>query len=146
MMAGRGASLAAGGRSWRHEFRFGGHRAFHESLRAALCPLLSGFSQTTAGTRDVSGGAFGEAGVGEGCLESTLRFGEFCQHDLFRGNSAKLVDQASLGQNPDYPFRRIDLPGFYSIPVVVLKLVVIVMIPFAEGKNGEEPRVASTAF
>jgi hypothetical protein len=125
----------------------GEHFASHFELPClSLCPPLSGFSQTMAGTRDVSGGAFGEAGVGEGCLESTLRFGEFCQHDLFRRNSAKLVDQANLGQNPDYPFRRIDLPGFYSIPVVVLKLVVIVMIPFAEGKNGEEPRVASTAF
>jgi len=98
----------------------------------ALCPLLSGFSQTTAGTRDVSGGAFGEARVGEGCLESTLRFGEFCQYDLFRGNSAKLADETNLGHDPDDPFRRIDLPGFHSIPVVMLKLVVIVMIPLTE--------------
>ena len=29
----------------------------------------------------------------------------------------------------------------YSIPVVMLKLVVIVMISFAEGKDCEEPRV-----
>ncbi len=117
-----------------------------ELSRLALCPMLSGLSQTMVGVRDVSGGGFGEAGMGESCLESTLCFGEFCQDDLFRGNSAKLADEADLGQRPDNPFGRIDLPGLNSVPVVMLKLVVIVMIPFAEGKDGEEPRVASTAF
>jgi hypothetical protein len=125
----------------------GKHFASHLELSCfTLCPLLSGFSQIMVSARDLSGGGFSEAGVGESCLESTLRFGEFCQYDLFRGNSAKLTDEADLRQNPDDPFRRIDLPGFYSIPVVVLKLVVIVMIPFTEGKDCEEPRVASTAF
>ena len=112
----------------------------------ALCPLLSGFSQTMVNVRDVSGGGFGEAGMGESCLESTLCFGELCQYDLFRGNSAKLADQAKLRQGPDDPFGRIDLPGLDSVPVVMLKLVVIVMIPFAEGNDCEEPRVASTTF
>ena len=111
-----------------------------------LRPLLGGFSQTMVSVRDISGGGFGEAGVGEGCLEPTLRFGEFCQYDLFGGNSAKLADQANPGQNPDDPFGRIDLPGLDSIPVVMLKLVVIVMIPFAEGKDCQKPRVAGTAF
>ena len=96
--------------------------------------------------RDVRGGGVREARVGERCLEPALRFGEFCQDDLFDGNSAKLADEADLGQNPDDPFRRIDLPGFHSIPIVMLKLVVIVMIPFADGKDCEEPRVASTTF
>jgi hypothetical protein len=125
----------------------GKHLASHFELSClALCPLLSGLPQTMVSVCDISGGGSSEAGVGEGCLESALRFGEFCQYDLFGGNSAKLADQANLGQNPDHPFRRIDLPGFYSIPVVMLKLVVIVMITFAEGKDCEEPRVASTAF
>src|SRR5258707_14489400 len=125
----------------------GEHFASHFELPCfALCPLLSGFSQTMVNIRDVSGGGVREAGVGECCVESTLRFGELCQHDLFRGNSAKLADEAYLGHGPDDPFRRIDLPGFHSIPVVMLKLVVIVMISFAEGKDCEEPRVASTAF
>jgi hypothetical protein len=39
---------------------------------------------------DVRGGGFREAGIGKRCLESPLRFGEFCQYDLFRGNSEKL--------------------------------------------------------
>jgi hypothetical protein len=88
-----------------------------------LCPLLSGLSQTILGIGDVTSGGVWETGVGEGCLESTLRFGEFCQYDLFRGNSAKLADEANLRQNPDDPFRRIDLPGFHSVPIVMLKLV-----------------------
>jgi hypothetical protein len=67
----------------------------------ALCPLLSGFSQTMVSVRDVRSGGFSEAGIGKRCLESALRFGEFCQYDLFRGNSAKLADEANLGQNPD---------------------------------------------
>ncbi len=125
----------------------GEHVASHFELSClALGPLLSGFLQTTVSVRDVRGGGFSEAGIGERCLESTLRFGEFCEYDLFRRNSAKHADEANLGQNPDDPFRRIDLPGFHSIPVVMLKLVMIVMIPFAEGKDCEEPRVASTAF
>jgi hypothetical protein len=40
----------------------------------ALCPLLSGFSQAMVSCRDVSGGGFGQAGIGQGCLESALRF------------------------------------------------------------------------
>jgi hypothetical protein len=83
---------------------------------------------------------------GEGCRESALRFGELCQYDLFRGNSAEFANEADLGHYPNDPFGRIDLPEFHSIPVVILKLVVIVMIPFAEGKDCEERRVASTAF
>src|SRR5882762_9409456 len=123
------------------------HFASHfELFCLALSPLLSGFSQAMASSRDISGAGFGQAGVGEGCLESALRFGELCQHDLFGGNSAELADQANLGQNPDNPFRRIDLPGFHSVPIVMLKFVVIVMIPFAEGKDCEEPRIASAAF
>ena len=61
----------------------GEHFASHFELPCfALCPLLSGFSQTMVNIRDVSGGGVREAGVGECCLESTLRFGELCQHDL----------------------------------------------------------------
>src|SRR5258708_9720236 len=37
----------------------------------ALCPLLSGFSQTMVNIGDVSGGRPGRPGVGECCLEST---------------------------------------------------------------------------
>ena len=123
------------------------HFASHFELSClALCPLLRGFSQTMVSIRDVRGGGFREAGIGERRLESTLRFGELCQHDLFGGNSAELADQANLGQSPDNPFRRIDLPGFHSVPIVMLKFVVIVMIPFAEGKDCEEPRITSAAF
>ena len=125
----------------------GEHFVSHLELSClALCPLLSGFSQTMVSVCDVSGGGCGEAWVGQGCLESALRFGEFCKDDLFSGNSAKLADEAYLGHDPDDPFRRIDLPGLDSVPVVMLKLVVIVMIPFTEGKDCEEPGVASTAF
>ena len=74
----------------------GEHFASHFELTClALCPLLSGFSQTMVSIRDVGGGGFREAGIGERCLESTLRFGELCQHDLFGGNSAKLADEAN---------------------------------------------------
>ena len=110
-----------------------------ELSRLALCPMLSGFSQTMVSVRDVSGGGFGEAAMGESCLESTLCFGQLCQYDLFRGDSAKLADEADLGKGPDDPFRRIDLPGFHSVPVVMLKLVMIVMIPFAESNDRQDP-------
>jgi len=54
----------------------GEHFASHFELPCfALCPLLSGFSQTMVNIGDVSGGGVREAGVGECCLESTLRFG-----------------------------------------------------------------------
>ena len=88
---------------------------------------------------NICGTGFGESWVRQHCLESTLRFGEFCEYDLFCGDSAQVTDEADLGKDPDDPFRRIDLPGFNSIPVVVLKLVMIVMIPFAESKDRQYP-------
>jgi hypothetical protein len=71
----------------------GEHFASHFELSClTLCPLLSGFSQAMVSSRGVSGGGFGQAGVGEGCRESALRFGELCQYDLFRGNSAEFAN------------------------------------------------------
>jgi len=112
----------------------------------ALRPLLSAFSQILVSSREVSRGGISEIGAGERCLEPALSFGKFCHDDLLGGHSPKPGDETYLGQNPDDPFRWIDLPGFHSIPVIMLKLVMIVMISFAEGKDCEEPRVASTAF
>ena len=123
------------------------HFASHLELPCpALRPLLSAFSQIVVSTREVSRGGITEIGASERCLEPALSFGKFCQDDLLRGHSPKPGDETYLGQNPDDPFRWIDLPGFHSIPVIMLKLVMIVMITLAEGKDCEEPRVASTAF
>src|ERR1700693_1023222 len=111
-----------------------------------LCPLLGGFPQTVVSTRDVSGGRIGQTRMGESCLKPALRLGELCKHNFLCRDAAKFADETEPGQDPDDPFRRVDLPGFHSIPVIMLKLVVVVVIPFAEGNDCEEPRVASAAF
>jgi hypothetical protein len=75
----------------------GEHFVSHLELSClALCPLLSGFSQIMVSVCDVSCGGFGEAWVGEGCLESALRFGEFCQYDLFGGTRRSLLTRPIL--------------------------------------------------
>jgi hypothetical protein len=105
----------------------------------ALCPLLCGRLQTVVGIRNISGGRFGEAWTGERRLEEALCFGQFCQEDFLPGNTAKLADQAELGEGPDEPLGGVELPRLHAVAVIVLKLVMIVMVALAEGNDRHKP-------
>src|SRR5207248_7029695 len=66
--------------------------------------------------------------------------------DLIGGNAAQVLREPQFRERPDDPLGRIELPWFYSIAIVVLKLMVIVMIAFAESEEGQEERIARAAF
>ena len=117
-----------------------------ELLRFALCPFLRGRLQTVVSVGDVSGSRLVEAWPGECCLEQALRFGQLCKEDFLLGNTAKFADQAEPGEGPDEPFRRVDLPRLHAVAVIVLKLVMIVVVPLAEGHDRHQPRVTGAAF
>ena len=57
-----------------------------------------------------------------------------------------MIRQADFGERPDYPLRRVELPGLYAVAIVVLKFVVIVVIAFAESHERRQPGIASAAF
>lgn len=66
--------------------------------------------------------------------------------DLIRGSAAQPSDKSYLRQHPDDPLGGIHLPWLDPIAIVILKLVVIVVITFAESEKGEEKRVTRAAF
>src|SRR5882757_11313328 len=82
-------------------------------------------------------------------------FSDFAHHCLshvrlargnqFRPRAAQTVRQPDLGETPNQPFRWVPLPWLHSITIIVLKLVVIVMVTFAEGKQRHEKRVSRAA-
>ena len=65
--------------------------------------------------------------------------------DLLCGNAAQIPSQPEFRKGPNDPLGRIDLPWFYSVAVVMLKLMVIVVIAFAESEEGQEKRIARAA-
>ena len=115
-------------------------------LRFALSPILRGGLQTVVSVCNVSGSRLVEAWPGECCLEPALRFGELCKEDSLLGNAAQFADQAETGEGPDQPLGRVDLPGLHAVAVIVLKLVMIVVVPLAEGHDRHQPRVTGAAF
>ena len=56
------------------------------------------------------------------------------------------MHKTHLRKSPDDPFGRIEVPWFHAVAVIVLKLMVIVMITFAEGNERHNEGVARTAF
>ncbi len=59
-------------------------------------------------------------------------------------HAAEAIDEAELGERPDGPLARIPLPWLHAIAVVVLELVVIVVIAFAESEEGHDGAVPRT--
>ena len=66
--------------------------------------------------------------------------------DLIGGDAAQVLREPQFRERPDDPLGRIELPWLYSIAVVVLKLMVIVVIAFAESEEGQEKRIARAAL
>src|SRR5438128_2520824 len=54
------------------------------------------------------------------------------------GCAPEAADQSNSGEQPDDPFRRIPLPRFYAVAIIVLKFVVIVVIAFPESEQCHE--------
>jgi hypothetical protein len=136
--AGGGANFVA---------KFGEHFASDfELLRFALRPMLRGGLQTMVSVCNVSGSCRVEAWPGECCLKPALRFGELCKEDFFLGDAAQFADQTETGEGPDQPFGRVDLPRLHAVAIIMLKLVVIIMVPLAEGHDRHEPGVTGAAF
>ena len=75
------------------------------------------------------------------CL-SHVRLGRGNQ---FRPHAAQTARQSDLGETPNQPFGWVPLPRLHSITIIVLKLVVIIMVAFAQGKQRHEKRVARAA-
>src|SRR6476469_10039125 len=63
----------------------------------------------------------------------------------FRLRAAQTARQSDLGESPNQPFRRVPLPWLHSVTIIVLKLVVIIMVAFAQGKQRHEKRIACSA-
>ena len=62
------------------------------------------------------------------------------------GNTTQIPNESEPGQGPDDPFGRIELPGLHPIAVIMLKLVVIIVVALAEGKQGQQKGIARAAF
>ena len=54
-------------------------------------------------------------------------------------DTTQLLCQADFCECPDDPLCGIELPGLHAIAIVVWKLMVIVMVAFAEGHQGHQP-------
>src|SRR5205814_6208131 len=63
----------------------------------------------------------------------------------FRPRAAQTARQPDLGETPNQPFRWVPLPWLHSVTIIVLKLVMIIMVTFAEGKQSHEKRVPRAA-
>src|ERR1700674_606907 len=66
--------------------------------------------------------------------------------DLFGGDPAQVLREPQFRERPDDPLGRIELPWLHPIAIVMLKLMVIVMITFAESEESEEKRIARAAL
>ena len=66
--------------------------------------------------------------------------------NLICRDAAQISSEPNFRERPDKPLGGIKLPWLHPIPVVMLKLVVIVMVPFAHGEKGKEERVTRGAF
>ena len=58
--------------------------------------------------------------------------------DLLRGDAAKMRGDSQFGKDPDEPFRRVPLPRFHPVAVIVLKFVVIVVVALAQSEEREK--------
>src|SRR4029077_9639222 len=122
------------------------HCARHfELFGLSLRQLLRNCLQTVVGAPHESGSSIVKSRAGEHRLELALRFGEFCKDNFFRRNTAELADEAEFGKSPDHPLGGIDLPWLHAVAVVVLELVMIIMVAFAQGNDCHKPRVTGAA-
>src|ERR1700745_1129497 len=92
-------------------------------------------------TGEASGGGLGQSGAVQVGLKPVLGFGQFGKNNFFGRNTAQLSSEAEFGQRPDQPLCRVDLPRLYAVAVVMLKFVMIIMVPFAQGHDRHEPPV-----
>src|SRR6267154_6159561 len=69
----------------------------------------------------------------------------FARGNQFGLRAAQTARQSDLGETPNQPFRWVPLPWLHSVTIIVLKLVVIIMVAFAEGKQSHEKRVSRAA-
>ena len=58
--------------------------------------------------------------------------------NLICRHAAQISNEPQFRKRPDEPLRWIKLPWLYTVTVVMLKLVVIVVIAFAECEKGQE--------
>src|SRR5437667_10443108 len=97
-------------------------------------------------TGEASGGGLGQSGAGQVGLKPESGFGQFGKNNFFGRNTAQLSSEAEFGQRPDQPLCRVDLPRLYAVAIVMLKFVMIIMVPFAQGHDRHEPPIACAAF
>ena len=64
--------------------------------------------------------------------------------DSFSRYAFKSTSQSNFGKRPNNPFGGIQLPWFYSIAIIPLKLVMIVVISFTHGENCGDPTISCT--
>src|SRR5215472_18396294 len=69
----------------------------------------------------------------------------FARGNQFRPRAPQTARQSDLRETPNQPFRRVPLPWLHSVTIIVLKLVMIIMVAFAECKQRHEKRVTRTA-
>ena len=67
-----------------------------------------------------------------GARAANLRLRSF---NRLAGCAPEVADEPNSGEQPDDPFRRIPLPRFYAVAIIVLKFVVIVVIAFPESEQ-----------
>src|SRR5215475_5818552 len=63
----------------------------------------------------------------------------------FRPRAAQTARQSDPGETPNQPFRRVPIPWLHSVTIIVLKLVMIIVVAFAQGKQRHEKRVTRAA-
>ncbi len=57
----------------------------------------------------------------------------------------RLLARPSFVKGPDAPLGGVELPRLHAVAVIVLKLVVIVVVPLAEGHQRHDPAIAGAA-
>ena len=100
--------------------------------------LVDDIGSALGGTRAVS------TQFGKLFLRLATRFPHLGEEDATVRHAAEAIDETELGERPDCPLARIPLPWLHAVAVVVLELVVIVVIAFAEGEEGHDGAVPRT--
>ena len=83
---------------------------------------------------------------GKPLIEPPLFLPDFSHGDDLVRDTAQTRDEPEFLKRADAPLGGVELPRLYAVAVVVLKLMVKVVVPLAEGEEGHEPAVLCGAL
>ncbi len=104
-------------------------------LTQLVMDLRQYFGRALAVTRD-------SLDLAEPSFGKTTGFTHFREQNFTVRHTSQTFDETELGKCPDRPFGWVPLPWLHAVAVVMLELMVIVVVAFAESQQGHDRAVA----